>query len=317
MKIGSVSAVALGVVTVLSAGYIAFGVLGADPLAEKTTLTMTLPTRGQLDVGSPVNLHGIRVGSVTRVERDGDRARLTLVVTGDHRIPVDTRVKVEQLSTVGEPYVDFAPDVLRGPYLQNNATIAAEKVTGPLETVDVFKRIGALTNAIESNDVVGLLESLRTATSASATALERVRVSGELFRQVVLSRMPQITAMLTASQRYQANLGWLPPALDDSLDAFTAVLEQSGIYLRAIDGVVRDADVPSVNRDVITPFLRKISPDATRLIVSLGPIAGPLVPVVRQVTDQAPPIDMAMLLDSALNSFDSQGSLRVRVTPTK
>lgn len=314
MKAGSVSAIALALVTATSIAYIGVGVLDTNPLASRTTLTMTLPTRGQLDVGSPVNLHGIRIGSVARIERAGDGADLTLVIEGKHSIPVDSRVKVEQLSAVGEPFIDFTPDLLRGPYLEDKAVVAAERITAPIETVDVFKRIGTLTNAIESNDIAGLLESLREATSASPAALARIQLSGQLFQQVIASRMPQIEAMLAASQQYQAHAGWLPGAVDSTTSALTNVFNQSNVYLPAIDGVVRDADVPATNRQVITPFVNSIGPDATRLIASLGPIAGPLVPVIRQMTTQTPQIDIAALLGSAVRSFDSDGALRIRLT---
>lgn len=316
MRAGTLSAIALSVVTASSTAYIGIGVLDANPLASKSTLTMTLPTRGQLDVGSPVNLHGIRIGSVSRVAREGNGAELTLLIDSKHNIPTNSRVKVEQLSAVGEPFIDFQPDVLQEPYLPDNATIATEKVTAPIETADVFKRIGTLTNAIESNDIAGLLESLRQATNASTTALSRLQQSGQLFQQVVASRLPQIRAMLAASQQYQGNAEWLPNAVDNTLTALTKILNQANIYLPAIDSVVRDANVPATNRAVITPFINSVSPDAKRLLAALGPLAGPLEPVVRQLTAQEQQIDLAGLLDNAVRSIDPDGSFRISLQHT-
>ncbi|MCS3779425.1 MlaD family protein [Tsukamurella ocularis] len=290
--------------------------LDANPLANKSTLTMILPTRGQIDVGSPVNLHGIRIGSVSRVQREGNRAELTLLIDGKHQIPANSRVKVEQLSAVGEPFIDFTPDVLQGPYLPDNATVAAEKITAPIETADVFKRIGTLTNAIESNDIAGLLESLRQATSASATALSRLQQSGQLFQQVVASRLPQITAMLAASQQYQANSEWFPGAADSALSALTDVLNQANLYLPAIDGVVHDADVPTTNRQVITPFINTIGHDANRLLVALGPLAAPLAPAIRELTTQEQRIDLAELLANTVRSVNPDGSFRISLKRT-
>lgn len=311
----TLSGLALVCVTALSAAYISFGVLDADPFGESNGIELSIPTRNQLQVGTPVNLHGIRIGSVKSVVRTDSTAKVKLEVATKYGIPIDSPVKIEQLSAVGEPYINFVPPVLRAPFLPANAKIAAERISTPPETVDIFKRIASLTNAIESSDVAGLLNSLRLATSGAPRALQQLGQAGTLFEQVIVSRLPQIRSMLASSQHYQADMVWLPGAISGSATALTDVFIEGKSYLEAIDKVVRDAGTPGINRDIITPFVQQIAPDTTRLIASLGPLAGPLTPVLAAATANTPPVDLAGLLAGAARAFDSEGSLRIHLTP--
>jgi phospholipid/cholesterol/gamma-HCH transport system substrate-binding protein len=66
-----------------------------------------VPTGASLSVGARVTMAGLDVGTVKKVTRDGDGARVTLEIDNDSVTPIseDSHVRVRQRTPVGENYV--------------------------------------------------------------------------------------------------------------------------------------------------------------------------------------------------------------------
>ncbi|WP_433760410.1 MlaD family protein [Nocardia sp. CA-135398] len=101
-----VSGTAIVVVPALGVGYMVLGALRIRPFADYTTVRMLLQNSRGLNTGSPVLLQGVEVGKVTGVHTAASGVETTLRVDDTYRIPADSAVRIENLSALGEPYVD-------------------------------------------------------------------------------------------------------------------------------------------------------------------------------------------------------------------
>ncbi|MFC9969934.1 MCE family protein [Spirillospora sp. NPDC127200] len=131
------------------------------------TLTATFDDAQGLVAGHSVKMSDVNIGSVTKVELAGYKARTTLSIKDGIRLPQGTRAEIKVTSLLGENYVDMVlppgGSMDRGPYLADNAAVANTSVQPAFE--QVVGQAGPLLKALAGNDIA-------TVVNAGATALE-------------------------------------------------------------------------------------------------------------------------------------------------
>ncbi|MEU8802996.1 MlaD family protein [Spirillospora sp. NPDC048819] len=131
------------------------------------TLTATFTDVQQLVAGHSVQMSDITIGSVTKVELDGYKAKVTLSVEDGIKIPKGTRAEIRVTSLLGENYVELrippGASMNTGPFLADGAAIADTSVQPSFE--QVVGQAGPLIEALAGDDVA-------TVVNAGATALD-------------------------------------------------------------------------------------------------------------------------------------------------
>lgn len=131
------------------------------------TLSATFDDVQSLVVGHSVQISDVRVGTVTAIGLSGYRARVTMSLKSDRRVPVGTTATIAKSSLLGENYVrlDLPPgrDMRTGPFLRSGAAIVQTSVQPDLEQVS--EKVGPLIAALGGQD-------LATIADESATALD-------------------------------------------------------------------------------------------------------------------------------------------------
>lgn len=150
------------VLTVSGCSYKTMGAPGGG-----VTLTATFDDAQGLVAGHSVKMSDLTIGSVKKVELDGYRAKATLSIKKEYRIPQGTRAEIKVTSLLGENYVDLlmppGGSMDRGPYLANRAAIADTSVQPAFE--QVIGQTGPLLKALAGDDIA-------TVVNAGATALD-------------------------------------------------------------------------------------------------------------------------------------------------
>ncbi|WP_018658264.1 MCE family protein [Actinomadura flavalba] len=132
------------------------------------TLTATFDDAQGLVAGHAVKMSDVNVGSVAKIElAPGYKAKATLSIQDDVRLPRGTRAEIKVTSLLGENYVDLVlPPGGRldtGPFLADNAAITDTSVQPAFE--QVVGQAGPLLQALAGDDVA-------TVVNAGAAALD-------------------------------------------------------------------------------------------------------------------------------------------------
>src|SRR3954447_15702439 len=107
-------ALALGAVSVLSAGYVGL----FDKVAGGAyVVTADFADSGGIFSGAEVTYRGVSVGRVDRLRLTDGGVLVDLRLHRGSRVPRDTLAVVENRSAVGEQYVDLQPRTGSRPYL--------------------------------------------------------------------------------------------------------------------------------------------------------------------------------------------------------
>jgi virulence factor Mce-like protein len=122
---------AFGAMTVAFLVYVSSLGIRVGVPAHRTSLSMDVPDINNLVVDSNVLLRGVAVGKITGIDSSLSRATIHFYIDGRYQVPVDTDIRLENLSALGESYVELEPRGSGGPVFRDGQHIAADEVTAP------------------------------------------------------------------------------------------------------------------------------------------------------------------------------------------
>lgn len=104
-----------------------------------------------LYAGNDVRVLGVAVGTVDKVEPQGNQVRVELLVDNDVPVPADAAAVVVAPSLVSDRYVQLAPAYTAGPQIRAGATIPRERTATPLEVDDLYNSLNRVTTTLGPN----------------------------------------------------------------------------------------------------------------------------------------------------------------------
>ena len=104
-------------------GYAASLGLRVAPPANRTSLSMDVPDINNIAAGSNVMLRGVPIGRVTHIDASVATATIHFYIEGQYQIPVDSDVRLDNLSALGESYIELEPRTSGGPVFRDGQRI--------------------------------------------------------------------------------------------------------------------------------------------------------------------------------------------------
>ncbi|MFH8220582.1 MCE family protein [Streptomyces sp. NPDC018057] len=174
---------------------------GADLGSHPYTVTAELDDVLSLVPQAAVKVDDVAVGRVTAISLDGWKARVTMKINGDVRLPSDAGARLEQSSLLGEKYVQLVAPAkdTSTTHLTDGSVIPVSRTGRNTEVEEVFGALSLLLNG-------GGVNQLKTITQELNTALG--------------GREPQVRSML---QRVNTLVTDLDQHRDDITDALDSV----------------------------------------------------------------------------------------------
>ncbi|WP_433463752.1 MCE family protein [Spirillospora sp. CA-128828] len=154
-------------------------------------LTATFDDAQGLVAGHSVKMSDITIGTVTKVELAGYKAKATLSIKDGIKIPKGTRAEIKVTSLLGENYVDLqmppGASMDRGPFYATGAAITDTSVQPAFE--QVVGQAGPLIQALAGDDVATVVNAGATALDGQGQKLNKtIAQAGELLRMFAEQR---------------------------------------------------------------------------------------------------------------------------------
>ncbi|WP_280382679.1 MlaD family protein [Nocardia wallacei] len=307
---------AIAAVSVLGSAYLTVGVVGWDPFADHTTLTMRVPDSGGLAAGSPVLLSGIEVGEIAAVDSAASGVEVTMAIRSAYRMPADSLVTIENLSWLGEPYVEFAPRSASDRYLTDGATVDTAQVRPPLSIPELARLVTRVLDQIDpaaAGALVGTFTEALTGTEAVVPELSR---STGLLAAALADRAPRIGELLRDLQTIAPDMADAGPAMTVARPPLVEFGDRVDAIAEAIGRLFRTGDAPRMyQQDMgLVPFVERLGPWIEEVGPQLAPLAPMLQPLVHAVVSVLPRIDLGGLISAALASTGpGDGAIHLRI----
>lgn len=306
------SATALVAIVVLALSYLAALGVRISPPEQRTNLSMAVDNINGLVVGSNVLLRGVRVGKVTSIEPAVEAALVHFYIAGEHRLPVDSVVRVDNLSALGETYIGFFPGPAAEPVFEEGQRIATEAVTTPPTISDLAVSVGHLLQQSDPAQLKSLVAEADTALVDPDTVLPNLARAGRLLHSEAQSMNGRGQDMLNNLQTLLRNAEFVGPALANLAPS----LQQIGPNLQAIFAgamnIVLAGSPEALERFQeylarIQNFLDTRSPD-------IKVLAETLLPNIRSIGSALTNFDTGRLLDNMLRGVPEDGAIDLHVT---
>ena len=139
LKVPGVSRTALviGTVVLIAAIVAAFFGWKAYQRLTKNTVTAYFTQTLALYPGDKVQIMGVQVGKIEKIEPDGDKMKVTFNYEKKFKVPANATASILNPSLVASRTIQLAPPYTGGPVLENGAVINLDRTQVPVEYDDL------------------------------------------------------------------------------------------------------------------------------------------------------------------------------------
>src|SRR6478672_10219805 len=135
LKLGGVSraSVIIGALVVVLA--IVAAIVGWNLYKKLTTNTVVayFPETLALYAGDRVQIMGVKVGSIDKIEPAGDKMKVTLHYDNNFKVPANATASILNPSLVASRNIQLSPPYTGGPVMEDNAVIPIDRTQVPVE----------------------------------------------------------------------------------------------------------------------------------------------------------------------------------------
>ena len=208
-----VSFLAFGVMVTFGISQIgALGVRVGLP-SDRTDLSMMVADVNGLAVGSKVLLRGVPIGRVSHITSSVDGAAVDFYIGDQFQVPVDSDIRLENLSALGESYISLVPRSEGGTMLRSGQRIAAEAVTQPPSISELATSVVRVLDQLDPIALEGIVAEVDTALPDANSVLPNLSRTSRLLRNTAADMNGRGSDLLDNFQTLLVNADWVGPVL--------------------------------------------------------------------------------------------------------
>jgi phospholipid/cholesterol/gamma-HCH transport system substrate-binding protein len=215
------------------------GVTGGGP--GSYTVQAQLSDVVNLQANSRVRVADVHVGTVTKIERQGWNALLTMKIDGNVDLPANATAALGQTSLLGSLHVELAPptDVPPEGKLKNGSLIPLARDTSFPTTEETLSGLSLLLNGGGVGQIQEITRELSTAFSGRADDLRSLITQLDLFAEYLNDQKGDIIAAAESLNNLVGQLADQKPVVDKALktipDALAVLRDEREVLADALD----------------------------------------------------------------------------------
>lgn len=244
------------------------------------TIHAQLPDVGTLDQNSRVQVGDVTVGNVTRIERQGWHALLTIRLDGGVDLPANATATIGQSSLLGSLHVELAPPTGAPPRgrLREGALIPLSSAGSYPTTEQTLAAISLLLNGGGIDQIQDITQSLSAALAGRADDLRSLIAQLDTFTGHVGEQTGDIIAAAESLNNLVGQFADQKPIVDRALTAIPAALrtlaDERQTLVEALDQFGKFsalvADSARQTKDTLVKELNDLAP-VLESLVNAGP----------------------------------------------
>ncbi|MEV6558226.1 MlaD family protein [Nocardia sp. NPDC051756] len=318
MKVRLSSVLSLGAIAaifLIGTTYLTFQVAKVDWFEKYTTVSMEVADAANLVTRSPVLFSGIRVGQVTAVSNAPNGVRIDLRIDRDYRIPVDSTVTIEHLSALGEPYLEFRPKHVGGPYLQDGQRVRADVTQMPVSIPEMARTVTSLLQQFDPQAVRSLIQTFSKTFDGTDVLVPELARASDLLAATLLSRSPQLSAILANAQVPGPDVAKAGADMAEAGPKWGEFGVKVTDVVASIESLLNARPVPEAytTGTGVLPFLDELIDYMGKIGPDLQQVYPLLAPLIARGGNSFGGIDLSALISQALNAVSPDGALRLQI----
>ena len=279
---------------------------------NRINLTMDIPDSEGVVVGSSVLLRGVAIGKVTGVSTSVSNATIDFYLDPGQRVPVDSDVRLDNFSALGEAYVGFRPRSDDGPVLTDGQRIAAQAVTVPPSISQLAATVVRILNQMDPVQLKRILNEADASLPDPGRVLPNLSRASLLTRNMMMSMDGKGQELLGNLQNLLRNADWVGPTLAEIGPPLRAVGDGISGAFTAMMNVVAWNNPHNVQ--LFQKFLARLQNFLDTRAPDLKVIGNALLPQFQGIGGALMNFDTAQILSNALSGIPEDGAITLRVS---
>lgn len=244
------------------------------------TVQAQLPEVTNLEPNSRVRVGDVTVGNVTKIERQGWHALVTMRLNGDVQLPENATATVGQTSLLGSLHIELAPPVGVPPSgrLHNGSLITLDNGGSYPTTEQTLSAVSMLLNGGGIGQIQDITASLSTAFANREDTLRSLLTQLDIFIGRVDDQKDDIIAATDSVNGLARQFADKQPVFDRALqsipNALAVLRDQREKLIDALDSFGRfsalSADAVNKTRDATVKELSDVGP-VVKALADAGP----------------------------------------------
>lgn len=307
------SFLAFGVIIVFVVGYFAAQGVRISPPSDRTNLSMEVPDINALVVGSNVLLRGVPVGKVTNISTSIRAATLEFYIDGQQRIPVDSEVRLENLSALGESYIALLPRSDGGRMLHNGDRISTERVIPQPSISELATSVTRVLQQMDPDAVERIIAESNTALPDPSTVLPNLSRASVLLNNTVKEMNGRGRLLLRNFQTLLQNAEWVNPVLLSLAPKVREIGRGEQDLLKNFPIIIHNGGVGDLTN--LNNLLGRIQRLLDERGGDLKVLGEAFQPKLNAIAAALMNLDTGQLLDNFLKEVPADGTITLRVRP--
>ncbi|SBS79086.1 Virulence factor Mce family protein [uncultured Mycobacterium sp.] len=234
------------------------------------TIQAELPDVTNIQQNSRVRVGDVTVGNVTKIERQGWHALITMTIDGDVRLPANTTATVGQTSLLGSLHIELAPPVGVAPegQLHGGSLIALQSGASYPTTEQALAAVSMVLNGGGIGQLQDITKALSTAFGGREDELRSLIEQINVFIGHVRDQTGDIIAATDSLNKVVGQIADQRPVVDKALktipDALAVLSDQRQTLVEAFDKLGKfsalTADTVNKTKDQLVTELKDVGP---------------------------------------------------------
>ncbi|MDT5297574.1 MAG: phospholipid/cholesterol/gamma-HCH transport system substrate-binding protein, partial [Mycobacterium sp.] len=282
------------------------------PPDDRVNVAMQVPDINGLVVDSNVLLRGVPVGKVTGIDTTIQSATVHFYIDKQYPIPVDSDVRLENLSALGESYIGLVPRTSDGPVFHDGQQVATQNVTQPASISELASSVVRVLNQMDPGQLNRLVDETDKALPPTNEVLPNLTRASILLRDTANGMQGRGSEMLANVQTLLADGAYIGPALSEISPPLLATGTPLYRLFWAAYHVVTDTGAPESIKNFgrllarVQNFLDTRGPD-------IKVYAQALMPNIQAIGGALMNVDTGQILTNMLDAIPEDGTITLRV----
>jgi phospholipid/cholesterol/gamma-HCH transport system substrate-binding protein len=309
---GALSFIAFAVMIVFALSCFRSMGVGLTAPPPRTHISMQVHNINGLVVGSSVQLRGVPIGEVNSITATTADATVDLSIDSRYKIPVDSDVRLETLSALGEAYVELRPRSEGGPVLQDGQRLAADAITQPPFISDLATTVVRVLNQFDPAALQRIISEADTALPNPIEVLPNLSHAATLLRNTAATMHGKGHDLLDNFEVLLRNAQWVGPVLAYNTPWLTR-MGQDFAALNDAAVVLHDRGAPQTLHNLshlvgrLEHFLDHSSGDIKVFMQAM-------LPYLNDISGALMNLDTGQLLANMLAAVPEEGAVTLHVT---
>jgi phospholipid/cholesterol/gamma-HCH transport system substrate-binding protein len=244
------------------------GTQGSGPGAFEVKAQM--PDVAYIEPNSRVRVGDANVGSVTKIERQGWHALVTMRLNGDVSLPANATAKLGQTSLLGSLHIELAPPTAAAPEgkLHNGSLIPLANTGAYPSTDQTLAAVSLLLNGGGVGQVQDITAAFATAFTGREKDLKSLVTQLDEFVRHLNEQTGDIIAATESFNNLVGQFADQKPVLDKAIrtipDALAVLNDQRNNLVTAVDAFGKFSalatDTVNKTKDALTQELKDVAP---------------------------------------------------------